>query len=442
MSEPRKFLIIGSRNYANRRLLYEFKQKGAKVQIIDPIRLLPYVNDTKSSKKDVMYVATRSDKPKWIKKQTLSAIVPRIGGSLQFYAHSVEHLNKNIEIPSTADADALLIAQDKILTTQRLSQDSVRTPKTFAIKKPANLKWVIEQMGGFPVVAKLIFGSQGIGIFILTEALSASTALDAFSSQGHALLMQQFIETSNKDIRKHDFRAVVVDGKVVASIKRYAVGDDFRTNASLKEDCEGVELDDEMKKIAIQAAKAVGLACAGVDLAKEVETGKIYCYEVNGNFNFKSTEKYSKKNVAKEIVEYSIRLAEAEEERERKQKEKEKKDTKSSWFRPFGESKKESNKDDEGCEEYDEFSSHENDGLKFGHEDNTENDDNAIDSEERTYLSFLPNNELQAAKQQHNMQTKAFETEIESLKKSLDIKSFLLGNTRQLLDKAQQKLLK
>lgn len=302
----KKIIVLGIRNYANRRILYELKQMGIKARIMHPQQLLPFVNDKRD---DRIYIQRDDrDEPKRIYKKTLTAVIPRIGSDLQFYSKSVEHIQFNIGIASTASAQALLNAQDKIRTIQLLSQSGIKTPKTFAVKKADNLEWIVKKLGGFPVVAKLIYGSQGIGVFILTEPLGASTALDAFSSQGHSLLLQQFIETAEKDQAKHDFRAVVVDGKVVAAIKRKSVGKDFRTNASLKEDCERAELSDEMKDIAIRAAAAVGLNCAGVDLARDVNTGEIYCYEVNGNFNFKSTEKYSGENVAKAIAEYAAKI--------------------------------------------------------------------------------------------------------------------------------------
>jgi ribosomal protein S6--L-glutamate ligase len=310
-----KFIILGSKNYANRRMIHEFEQLGHKAVILDPSRLLPFVND---KKRDRMYVASvKSDQPKRLYKKSVAGIVPRIGGGLSFYAKSVEHLNKNMGIPTTATAEGLLAATDKIRTIQLLSQAGIKTPKTFAVKKVQNLKWVVEQLGGFPVVAKTITGSQGVGVFILTELLSASTGLDAFTAQGNNLLLQQFIETG-EDKEKHDFRAVVVNGEVVASIQRNSSNGDFRTNASIKENCEGVELSDEMKKIAINAAAACGLEVAGVDLAVDINTNQIYVYEVNGNMNYKSTEKYSKKNVAKAIAQYMIdktKKREKEEER-------------------------------------------------------------------------------------------------------------------------------
>lgn len=305
----KKFLILGSRNYANRRILHEFNQMGHRAEIIDPSRLLPYITDTQNDRIYVMSAA--NNEPKRIYKNTISGIIPRIGTDLQFYGKSVEHMNKNIGIPSTATAHGLLTAHDKIKTVQVLSQNGIKTPRTFPVKKVYNLSWIVGKLGGFPVVAKTITGSQGVGVFILTESLSASTGLDAFTAQGNSLLLQQFIETAKAGQKKHDFRAVVVNGEVVAAIRRNSVGEDFRTNASLVEDCEGVELSDEMKQIAIKSAAACGLACAGVDIAKDAATGEMYVYEVNGNFNFKSTEKFSKKNVALKIAQYAVSISTA-----------------------------------------------------------------------------------------------------------------------------------
>jgi ribosomal protein S6--L-glutamate ligase len=317
MSEKKEkdFLIIGSYNYANRRILHELRELGKQAKILAPERLLPFINNYS---KDRMYVMNGDDAPEQITKQNTAAIIPRIGGNLQFYAKSIHHIQDNIGIPTTSNANGLLDAQDKIRTVQILSTDGIKTPKTIAIKHAQNVAFMVRNLGGFPIVGKTLFGSQGIGVFILETAKSASTVLDAFTSQGHALLLQQFIETEKKNGRgtivekRHDFRAVVVNGEVVASIKRNATGDDFRTNASLKEDCEGVELDKEMTQLAIDCAKSLDLACAGVDIARDAQTNELYVYEVNGNFNFKSTEKYSKKNVGLAIAKYAISLADAQ----------------------------------------------------------------------------------------------------------------------------------
>ena len=246
-----KYVILGSINYANRRLVHEFKLKGQEATILDPVNILSFVNDKRD---DRIYIQGFTETPQRLYKKNLKGIVPRIGKDLQFHAKTVEHINKNIGVPSTATATALLNAQDKFLTTQLLSQAGVKTPKTFAVKKTDNPKWIVEMLGGFPIVAKINYGSQGVGVFILTEELSASTALSTFTALGHNLILQEFVETAKDDTRKHDYRAFVVDGKVVAAIKRNSTNGDFRTNTSIQEDCEGVELDEDMKVIAIKAA--------------------------------------------------------------------------------------------------------------------------------------------------------------------------------------------
>lgn len=300
------FLIIGGYNYANRRLLHEFRQLGHESRILAPENLLPYIHDKKG---DRMYLLTDTDEPKRLFKNSLACIIPRIGYDLQFFSKAVLHISRNIGIPTTATADGLLNAQDKIKTVQLLSQNGIKTPKTFAIKKAKNVEFIVKTLGGFPVVAKLIYGSRGVGVFILESELAASTTLDAFTSQGHSLLLQQFIETAKADEQKHDFRAVVVDGEVLAAFKRKSVGKDFRTNASLHDEGEAAELDEEMTQTALKSAAAVGLSVAGVDLARDVNTGEVYVYEVNGNMNYKSTEKFSGKNVAKKIAEYAVKIS-------------------------------------------------------------------------------------------------------------------------------------
>lgn len=303
----KKFFIIGSVNYANRRLLHEFKLQGHEAEIVAPESLVPFVTDTRNDR--VYRTTTNGNEPQRIYKKSVNGIVSRIGNGLTFHAKTIEHMNGSMGIPSTAKATALLTANDKVKTIQVFSQNKIKTPKTFAVKKTANLEFMVEKLGGYPIVGKTVTGSQGKGIFILNEAVSASTTLDAILNLGHEILLQQFIETSQQNEPKHDFRLVVVDGEVVAAIRRNSQNNDFRTNASLKEDCEAYEPSEAMKQLAINAANAVGLNVAGVDIAIEAKTGEMFIYEINGNMNFKSTEKYSKKNVAKAIVDYAVKIS-------------------------------------------------------------------------------------------------------------------------------------
>lgn len=303
----KKFFIIGSLNYASRRLLHEFKLQGHEAEIVAPESLVPFVTDTRNDR--VYRTTTNGNEPQRIYKKSVNGIVSRIGNGLTFHAKTIEHMNGSMGIPSTAKATALLIAHDKVKTIQVFSQSKIKTPKTFAVKKTANLEFMVEKLGGYPIVGKTLTGSQGKTVFIMNEAVSAKTTLDTMLNLGHEIMLQSFVDTSKESEPKHDFRLVVVDGEVVAAIRRNSQNNDFRTNASLKEDCENYEPSEAMKQLAINAANAVGLKVAGVDIAIESTTGEMFIYEINGNMNFKSTEKYSKKNVAKAIVDFMVKIS-------------------------------------------------------------------------------------------------------------------------------------
>ena len=105
-------------------------------------------------------------------------------------------------------------------------------------------------------------------------------------------LVQEYIEESHGK----DIRALVVGGKVVACMRRRANGDEFRSNFHLGGSVEKVEIDEDFEKIAIKAARILGLEIAGVDLL-ESERGALVL-EVNSSPGLEGIEKASKINVA------------------------------------------------------------------------------------------------------------------------------------------------
>lgn len=299
-----KLLILGSHNYSNKRILKELKKLGHKARIITPTKFNIYISDKK--KHDRIYYNTKR-----IYRNTVDCIIPRIGRDLDYNAASVEQMNLNIGIPSTSSSMGLLNASNKLKSIQLLSRASLLVPATMYIKKSDNFKWMVKKLGGFPIVAKLIRGSQGVGTFILNDELAASTALQTFASLKQHLLLQRFIKTAEEKSSANDIRAIVVNGEVIGAYRRYSLNDDFRSNYSISKLGEKIKLSDEQKEIAVNAAKAVGLSgCAGVDLAENVDNGKTYIYEVNGNFSLFGFEKVTGINAAKKIAEYAIELAE------------------------------------------------------------------------------------------------------------------------------------
>jgi len=99
-----------------------------------------------------------------------------------------------------------------------------------------------------------------------------------------------------------DIRALVVGGRVVASVKRQSLDDDFRSNTHQGGVGVAVKLTDEENKAAVRAAKAMGLPICGVDMMRS-DNGPLVL-EVNSSASLKTPETVTGRDVATQIIEY------------------------------------------------------------------------------------------------------------------------------------------
>jgi ribosomal protein S6--L-glutamate ligase len=163
---------------------------------------------------------------------------------------------------------------------------------------------VLEQVGGVPVIIKVARGTHGNGVVLGETRKAALAVMQAFYVEEVSFLVQEFVaESAGVDIR-----AFVVNGKVVASMMRQSLDDDFRSN--LHQGGEGiiVKLTDEERKTAKRAAKAMGLSICGVDMMRS-NRGPLVL-EVNASPGF-GIEKVTGRNVASAIIDYVEQNAKA-----------------------------------------------------------------------------------------------------------------------------------
>jgi len=292
----KRILILGGKNYSNKRILQELRNLGVKSQIA-PVR--NFTINTSSEKGDDR-IYHKNDR---VFYNHLDAIIPRIGKHFAFGVSVVRHIAINNGCYTTSKSEGLINASDKQKCIQILSKARLRTPSTTYFEKCTDYKFMTDTVGGLPCVAKLIKGSQGKGVFILTDQLGGSTALKTIMLS-KKVLIQQYLESSKDGEKKSDIRAWVVGDEVVASMKRYSVKKDFRSNYSISHDAEKVVLTSEEKKLAVDAAKAIGLSLCGVDLMRDKLTNQTYVIECNGNASLYGIEKVTKVNVAKHIAEF------------------------------------------------------------------------------------------------------------------------------------------
>ena len=195
---------------------------------------------------------------------------------------------------------AISRTRDKLRSMQLLSKAGEAIPKTVFSRNTADIDDLIEMAGGVPVIIKLARGTHGNGVVLAETKKAAKSVLQAFYLQnedGTNILVQEFIEESAGT----DIRAFVVGGRVVASMKRQSLDDDFRSNLHKGGEGAVVKLTEEERKMAVRAARAMGLSVAGVDMMRSARGPLVL--EVNASPGF-GIEKITKRDVATPIIEY------------------------------------------------------------------------------------------------------------------------------------------
>lgn len=287
-------------SYSTSRLVEEAEKKKHEVDVHSADDFYLEISDATSGH-DKVFLKGEDGKDVRIHTSKYDAIIVRIT-DLSYGSLVVEHFEKNLKTFTTAEAMSLQNASNKFRTCQILSQAKIRTIKQVIAKHPNDYGFLVNRVG-LPAIAKTQTGSKGAGVFILESKLSASTTLQAFSKLEQHIILQEYLQTETKEENAHDIRAFVVDQEVVAAYKRYSLDEDFRSNYSISGAGQKVELTDEEKQMAVDAANAIGLpGIAGVDLMRSGD--KTYCIEVNGNPGLQGVEEVTRINVAVKIIEY------------------------------------------------------------------------------------------------------------------------------------------
>lgn len=279
-------LSKGPGNFSTKRLKEEAKKRGHEVRIINYAKC---------------YVTLESGKPvvryEGESLQDIDVIIPRIASNLTAYGSSIVRQFEMQNIPTATTSIAIVRSRDKLRSTQLLAKAGVGIPKTVFARETADLDDVLDQVGGAPAIIKVARGTHGNGVVLAETKKAAKAVMQAFYVEGVSFIVQEYVEESAGT----DIRAFVVNGKVVASMKRQSLDDDFRSNLHQGGEGVTVKLSDEERKTAQRAAKAMGLPICGVDMMRS-ERGPLVL-EVNSSPGF-GIEKVTGRNVAEKIIEY------------------------------------------------------------------------------------------------------------------------------------------
>jgi len=289
-------IVILSQNpnlYSTKRLIEAGTEKGHEMQIID------------HSKCDLVI---EKKKPGLIYKGKeitgVDGVIPRIGSSITFYGTAVVRQFEMMKVFTAVESQALVRSRDKLRSLQILSRAGLGLPKTVFSNYSKNVRAIIENVGGAPVVIKLLEGTQGLGVVLADNQNSAESILEAFNGLKARVIVQEFI----KEAKGADLRAFIVDGVVVGAMKRQGKEGEFRSNLHRGGSANIIKLSDEEENAALKAAKVLGLGVAGVDILQSARGPLIL--EVNSSPGLEGIEAATGTDIAGQIIKYVERNAE------------------------------------------------------------------------------------------------------------------------------------
>lgn len=220
------------------------------------------------------------------------AVIPRIRPSMTFYGCALARHFESLGVMNLNSSDAITQSRDKLFSLQLLQKNGLEIPTTGFANSPIDTNDLIDMVGGAPLIVKLLEGTQGRGVVLAETKKAAESVINAIKSLRANLLVQEFI----KEAQGKDLRCFVIDGKVVASIERTAAPGEFRANIHQGGSAAIVKVTAEEKKLAVKAAKTLGLKVAGVDIIRSSKGPLLL--EVNSSPGLEGIETATGKDIA------------------------------------------------------------------------------------------------------------------------------------------------
>ena len=191
----------------------------------------------------------------------IDAIIPRLGASNTYYGTSIVRHFEAMNVATIAGSRGILNSRDKWTSFQILAKSGIPVPKT-TLGGHFYLDAFLKDFGEGAVIIKILEGTHGQGVILCESYKNALSTVETLQTARVKFVMQEYISES----KGADIRAIVVDGKVVASMRRQAAKGDFRSNLHRGGNAQNITLSDAEKTVAIAAAKAMNLTVCGVDI--------------------------------------------------------------------------------------------------------------------------------------------------------------------------------
>lgn len=279
-------ISMGEALFSTKSIVKAAEEKNHSVEILDPT----YCNISIENGTSVLHYHDEII-------NGVQAVIPRIGASNTYYGTSIVRQFEAKGIFSVVTSEGITLSRDKWNCFQILSKFGIAVPNTF-FPTFLNTERIIDSFQGKPLIIKLTEGTHGEGVILAPTQQNAIATAEALHTAGVRFLLQEYIEES----KGADIRAIVVDGKVVAAMKRQCKNGDFRSNLHRGGSGQEIQLSKEEENVAIRAAKALNLGVCGVDILQS-RRGPLVL-EINSSPGLEGIETITGTSVSNAIVAY------------------------------------------------------------------------------------------------------------------------------------------
>jgi ribosomal protein S6--L-glutamate ligase len=279
-------LSRGESLYSTQSLLKAAEARNHSIEILDPFFFTLAIE----SGNPVLYYG---DEP----VNDVQAIIPRIGASHTSFGVSLVRQFEAMGVFSVVTSEGIVNSRNKWTSFQMLASAQLPLPNT-VLGNVYDAETTLKKFGNIPVIIKVLEGTHGAGVIIAETFQSALSTIETLNAANIPFVIQEYIAES----KGADIRAIVVDGVVVASMKRHCRDGDFRSNLHRGGTSEKITLSNEEERLAIRSAKTMRLGVCGVDILLS-NRGPLLL-EVNSTPGLEGIEITTGKNISKSIIGY------------------------------------------------------------------------------------------------------------------------------------------
>ena len=223
-------------------------------------------------------------------------------------AQAVLRVLESWGVPCVNPSRVAEVCGDKLATTVALAAKGVPVPRCRVAVTPEAAVEALEELG-YPAVIKPAVGSWGRLLARVSDREAAEAVLEHKATLGtyhHSIFyLQEFVPHGGRDVR-----TFVVGNDVICAIERRT--DHWITNTARGASVAAVEVTDELRRISLAAARAVGGGAVAIDLFETPQAGSggWLVNEVNYTMEFRNSIEPTGVNIPARIVDHVIETAE------------------------------------------------------------------------------------------------------------------------------------